>query len=153
MQDKERSHFGFLSMLKNLDIFGETVKFTFRQKGSFQTWFGTFITCAVLTLFTAFAGVRTLKLFNAEDPFFSMMTMAEEKIDPIDLWALNFVFAVEDIDPRAGRIVVEHVKWGKAEGASQSDPYISKIKTPIEMVNCTSLRDEPDFETMHESTK
>ena len=96
------------SMLKNLDIFGESVKLTYQKKPTFQTWVGTCISCLVLTLFTAFCGVRTLKLFSASDPFFSMMTMAKEEQDPIDLWALNFMFAIEDIDPRAARITVDH---------------------------------------------
>ncbi len=108
MQAKEREKISFLSELKTFDIFGESVKLTYQKRATFQTWVGTFFSLIVLTMFLAFFGVRTGKLVSATDPFFSMMTMAKEEIDPIDLWALNFIFAIEDIDPRAGHIIVEH---------------------------------------------
>ena len=57
---------------------------------------------------------RTNKLISANDPFFSMTTLALEELnDPIDLWELGFMFAIEDIDPRIGRIEVTHRSWFK----------------------------------------
>lgn len=84
-----------------------------------------------MTLFMAFCGVRTLKLYSASDPFFSMMTMAKEEQDPIDLWALNFMFAVEHVDPRAARITVDAIQWGpgKDKDASKVLNYEDKKLT------------------------
>ena len=144
-------------MVKNLDIFGQSVTFTFRKKPTFQTWGGACISCFVLTLFIAFCGVRTLKLYSASDPFFSMMTMAKEEVDPIDLAALDFMFAIEQVDPRVARVVVTHVQWGPGKNEYDESTgdvlYKDKQYKEIEMIDCMKLKDDPDFENFHDSTK
>ena len=101
-----------MSELKTFDIFGESVKLTFKKKDTYQTWIGTCVTFLIAILFISFLCVRTNKLVSATDPFFSMMTMAKEESEPIDLWAMNYIFAIEDIDPRAGSINVDSNAWG-----------------------------------------
>ena len=34
----------------------------------------------------------------------------------VDLWKLGFMFAVENIDPRMGRINVTYTTWSQEEG-------------------------------------
>ena len=85
---------------------------SFKKSYTYQTWIGTGVTFLISILFISFLGVRTSKLVSATDPFFSMMTMAKEETDPIDLWALNYMFAIEDVDPRVGYINVDHTAWG-----------------------------------------
>ena len=46
---------------------------------------------------------RTMKLFLGEDPFFAMAIEPYEN-ETIDLWSLDFMFAVENIDPKVGRL-------------------------------------------------
>ena len=46
--------------------------------------------------------LRTLKLVNSDDPFLSMITMKQQDDEIIDLWQLDFMFAIENIDPRIG---------------------------------------------------
>ena len=48
---------------------------------------------------------RTIKLFGGTDPFFAMATRSYDD-ETIDLWALKFMFAVQDVDPRLGRVEV-----------------------------------------------
>ena len=39
-----------------------------------------------------------MKVIHQEDPFFSMTTMASN-YEHLDLWELNYMFAIEKIDP------------------------------------------------------
>ena len=72
---------------------------------------------------------RTHKLYSKEDPFFSMTPVAKEmKGIPIDLYKLGFMFAVENVDPKVGRIEVEFVRTEKRDGERFKDA------TPIKMV-------------------
>lgn len=47
---------------------------------------------------------RVLKLVSKDDPFFS--TISEPSSETVNLGELNFMFAIENIDPRAGKISV-----------------------------------------------
>ena len=70
--------------------------------------------------------VRTSKLISMEDPFFSMTTMALFSQE-IDLYKLDFYFAVEEMPPEVGRVQVSHVKW---------DLDSDQVESPIEMAGC-----------------
>ena len=87
-----------------------------------------------MTLFMAFCAVRTLKLVSRDDPFFSMITMEKDEKIPIDLWKNNFAFAIEAVDPKIGRVDVRHFLWAE-----------QKLSTSIQMVDCKTLLDQPDF--------
>ena len=89
----------------------------------------------IFTILTAvfmisFTVNRTIKLVSKDDPFFSMLAMAAEE-NEIDLWDLNFMFAVEKLDPRVGRVNAEQVFWGTSR---------DKKKQKIELVDCKSLQ-------------
>ena len=57
----------------------------------------------MFALFASFAIVRTMTLVSSTDPFLSMM--AQEVTDPsIDLWDLDYFWAIEKPDPRVGRV-------------------------------------------------
>ena len=95
---------------KNLDAYGEPVSFTFENKSKYQTVLGSIITILCATLFFSFFVVQTNKMIAQDDPFFSMTTVALED-QVVDLWQLGFMFAVEDIDPRIGRLEAEYTRW------------------------------------------
>ncbi len=135
-------------------MFGESVQLTYNKKRTYQTWIGTCVTFLIAMLFISFLGVRTNKLVSATDPFFSMMTMAKEESEPIDLWARNYMFAIEDIDPRAGYIYADHIAWGPGKDKAKTVKlYEDKDINKIEMVDCLSLLEDPDYESFHISTK
>ena len=53
-----------------------------------------------------------------------------DKSELIDLWNLDYMFAVSDIDPRVGRILVTQTSWDFSGEESK------KVPTPIKMVDC-----------------
>ena len=44
-----------------------------------------------------------MKLVSKSDPFFSMLSMAAED-DFVDVGNLKYMFAVQNMDPRVGRV-------------------------------------------------
>ena len=50
----------------------------------------------------------------------------------IDLWELGFMFAVENMDPKVGRVEVNQVHY-------ESGEEIIKYVTPLELVRCEEL--------------
>ena len=98
-----------------MDAYGSPVELTFQNKSKYQTSLGATITLLLYFALLSFVGQRTMKLISASDPFFSMTRQAnDDSQGPIDLWALGFMFAVEKIDPRYGRIAVNHRQWNRA---------------------------------------
>ena len=71
------------------------------------------------------AYTRTVKLISRDDPFYAMAIEPYDN-EIIDLWALQFMFAVEKKDAKYGRLEVAQV-------SIQPD---SEQITPIEMVDC-----------------
>ena len=61
-----------------------------------------------------------------------MTTVVLESSQAIDLWDLEFMFAVEDIDPRFGRVRIYYKSWSETEG---------KTETQMKMVPCN----DPDY--------
>mgnify|MGYP000928606412 CR=1 FL=1 len=82
----------------------------------------------MLIMFAVFLVMRTTKLVSREDPFFSMLHMGSPDQD-IDLFQLNHFFAVQKLDPRAGRLVAEHVRW---------EPEGPKVKTQLNFTDCNN---------------
>ena len=83
-----------------------------------------------------FLAVRTQKLYNKSDPFFSETTLGHDW-ERIDLLDYPFMFAVEDLDPRLGSVNVWSIKWTEENG---------KVMTPMEMVECTLLAPGGQYE-------
>ena len=54
-------------------------------------------------LFIGFFVMQTLKLYGGKDPFFSMMTMANDD-RLIDLYKMDFFFAIEKPDPKMATV-------------------------------------------------
>ena len=72
-----------------------------------------------------------------DDPFFSMTTMVGEN-SYIDLWQLGFMFAVEDVDPRLGRLEVQYV----AKVSQEDGNYDHETETTVDMADCRTLPPE-----------
>ena len=133
MNEERTTRKTFGEALKSVDVYGKPVGFTFKDKSKYQTTLGAGITIVCAAMMLSFLIVCTNKLISAEDPFFSMTTRAREDASiPIDVWALGFMFAVQDIDPRFGRVQVLNHSWNYEEADHD-------ITTPIQMVPCTEL--------------
>ena len=85
---------GGCGSLKNVDMFGANVAFTFQGKSSYPTVIGAIVTILIFSLCAAFLMVRTLKLVNYDEPYLSTTTTEAEGIE-IDLYDLQFYFALE----------------------------------------------------------
>ena len=119
------------SNFKSIDFFGERVEFTFKKSPVFQTNLGASISILCFILMMMFLTLRTMKLIDDKEPFFSSTTFYSDQM--IDLWELGFTFAIENIDPTFGSVYAYHTKWGADEDRSQ------RIETPINLVDCNEL--------------
>ena len=120
---------GACSSFKKVDIFGANVEFTFKGQKNFTTVIGAVISAIMFALFISFFAVRTSKLVSHEDPFLSMMAKEPDE-GAIDLWELDYFFAVEKPDPRVGRLYAYQMEW------NDFGPDQERIKTEIEFVDC-----------------
>ena len=69
----------------------------------YTTSIGTIVSLMSIVTFVLVGLTRTRKLFRGDDPFFAMAIEPYED-DIIDLWSLGFMFAVENVDPKVGRL-------------------------------------------------
>ena len=99
------------------------------KETSYKTSIGASISCFVSTFFIIFLVLRTTKLILSDDPFFSLTTMGADDVS-IDIWNLDFMFAIENIDPRVGRITATKVSWDNRGSESK------KEKNEVEMIDC-----------------
>ena len=95
--------------IKSLDFFGERVQFTFQKSPYFQTNIGAAFSIVCMILMFSFLTIRTMKLAQGIDPFFSSTFISYE--DEIDLVDLGHAFAIENIDPTIGTIYAYHADW------------------------------------------
>ena len=91
------------SMLQEIDIFGENFNLTFQGKQKYTTPFGGVVSIICFTCMIIFGTLRVQKLISKEDPNISMTTQARRS-GPIDLYEHSYLFAVEKIDPKLGRL-------------------------------------------------
>ena len=122
-----------------MDMFGERVQFTFRKESSFKTHIGAFVSCVMSVFFIIFFSLRSIKLVTKDDPFFSLTMMGADDVS-IDIWELDFMFAIENLDPRIGRVIVTQTTWDFRDGDTK------KEKQNIEMVDCREYQEGGEYE-------
>ena len=103
------------------------------------------MTTLVTILFTAFLVVRTQKLVNYDEPYLSVTT-TEADGSQIDLYAMEYFFAVEKPDPRIGRVSVKQTDWVGFGDFSQ------KVDTDIEMIDCKEYQEGGKYEGFYDGT-
>lgn len=78
--------------------------------------------------------MKTKDLFAGHDEATHQVTTAYlNDSKPIDLYALGYVFAVEKLDPKMGRVTASQVEWKSFRGDSWLE------RTNIPMVDCRDL--------------
>ena len=82
---------------------------TFEGKHTIPTTIGAVTTCIVFTAYFLFILLMTVNFFSGNESYLN----STEHLDtnPIELDKLGYALAVEDLDPRYGRIVAQHVYW------------------------------------------
>ena len=94
------------------------------------------MTICCVVLFTLFFAVRSVKLFGGSDAIISTTYTPRMRGEPIDLASLNYMFAVPKLDPRFGRVTVEHIRVT----TSESDPQQTKtVISEIRMDDCRAV--------------
>ena len=89
----------------------------------------------MISFFITFMMIRTIKLASGDDPFFSMTLLPSDN-EAIDLWKLDFMFAIEDLDPRVGRIEANHVVWDFRGEKS------NKQRSKLDLIDCNEYLKE-----------
>ena len=111
-------------------MYARGVSLTFRGEPKFTTWTGTVLTFFTIVLLAIFTTICTLKLVSREDPFLSANTLPREDDQRVDLVALDYAFAVTQVDRKLGRVSIIHVQWPRGG---------DKIITPLKVVDCDEL--------------
>ena len=94
--------------LAPIDLFAPSVALTFKGERTFKTNFGGTASLAVYIIVIIMVVIKTKELLlgHGEAAHYMTETILDEDVQ-IDLTELNFEFAIDNIDPRLGRIVVE----------------------------------------------
>ena len=93
-------------------MFGESVHLKFQGKDKFTTPVGAVISCLTLSMFFSFFIVRTMQLMNSDNPNLTMVAMASDE-ESINLHQHQFFFAIQEVDPKVGRIEITLTQWTK----------------------------------------
>ena len=119
------------SFINTLDIFGRPVQFTFKGSQHFKSFLGgvASIICYIVIGFVFI--LQSQELLFGHDQAFHFTSDGVNDIDEvIDLYELNYFFAIEKLEKEVARIEVTQVS--REEGRS----------TLIPMVDCADLIDE-----------
>ena len=101
---KHRGQEWYKEGLESFDLLGQNVNLTFEQKPIFNTSYGGVISIICSTFLVLFIATRSIKLFGGYDPMLSMLPTTHKSEKFIDLGAMKYFFAVEQIDPKYGRL-------------------------------------------------
>ena len=101
---KHRGQEWYKEGLESFDLLGQNVNLTFERKPIFNTSYGGVISIICSTFLVLFIATRSIKLFGGYDPMLSMLPTTHKSEKFIDLGAMKYFFAVEQIDPKYGRL-------------------------------------------------
>ena len=89
------------SIIKKLDMFGQSVQLTFRQREKYKTDVGGIASIFLFMLLGFLIAIKTVEYADKEN---AQMYMANTigSVESIDLFKLNYRFAIMPVDPRIG---------------------------------------------------
>ena len=93
----------FWQFIKKFDMYGTPVNFTLDKQQTYKTSLGAAISIFCILAMGCFTIIQTIKLVNKDDPILSMSILTNQR-ESLDLGALGFMFAVQNIDPRVGKM-------------------------------------------------
>ena len=99
-----------MEKLETFDFFAKKIGLTFQGKVSYTTPIGGLISIICFTVATFLFLVKTVDLVSKADPELSMIE-SESKSARSDLYELGFMIAVQNIDPRIGKIQTSFEQW------------------------------------------
>ena len=99
-----------MEKLEGFDYFAKTIRLTFQGKDRYTTPIGGAISIVCFTVAMFLLLLKTVELVGKADPELSMIE-SESNYERSDLFELGFMFAVQSIDPRIGKIQTSFAKW------------------------------------------
>ena len=90
--------------MKAIDIFGDTINFSYQGESKYNTRLGGICTIFTATLIFLMLGVRTIDFLGRQDREVSMYFGVTEPDSMFDLNELGLRFAVRKIKPEVGRV-------------------------------------------------
>ena len=102
-------------LVTKIDAFDRKAEFTFKTgkdeyATSIKTGFGGSVSLFYFAIMVAITIVKTKELLAGHDEAHHQVTTAFlDDTEPIDLYELNYMFAVEKPDPKKGRIAANQV--------------------------------------------
>ena len=101
--------------LKEQDMYGVGVEFSFNNNKRFTTWMGAVMTCITMTLFMTFFGIisdlivvsfKWIEYFSESDSIEYFSEQHQDMEERIDFKSIGFSFAIDNLEPRFGKIEV-----------------------------------------------
>ena len=111
MGNSDSEHNGFSRFVSSFDRFGKTVQFTFKKKYKHNTLIGGCCSVLFYLVFLACATSIFLDFFDVSKFHKGLSIEPAENDAELDLYELNYRFAVEKLEPRIGTIEVFAVDW------------------------------------------
>ena len=132
----------FSDTLKGVDLYGSSIGFRFQGQSSYKTTCGGI--CSVITLIFLLLCfiLKSIDFFGRLDPLYSMIENLQDENSQFDLFEKGYVFAIQEIDERYGRIKVEKVQQTLVDGERVEN------RTEIKMAECAKLIEFARFENM-----
>ena len=137
--------------LKEQDMYGVGVEFSFNNNKRFTTWMGAVMTCITMTLFMTFFGIRTIHFVTQRSPKVSMTRMASD-YEIVDLWKGDQIFAVQAVNPKVGRIEMTWTKWHEVENEA-GELVAERGDNPITLADCVDFLPGGKFEGEYTGNK
>ena len=116
-----------IDLLRKLDIFGQSVQLTFRNESKYKTSIGGIASIFYITVLTVLIAIKALQFTDVENAHIQITNSMDDDDEPLELFKLNYRFAVEQIDQRVGQFQAWQADWPRGG---------NRTFTPIELIDC-----------------
>ena len=133
-QKQRGKGYSMLKMIKNFDMFGKPIAFTYKGDEVYRSIWGGMVTVLVKFIFLLFFAVKFKRLARSDFSIAmheSMIDLDDMELEPLELMDHNFMFAVTKPPANKARVKVLQQRVTK-DGVEDSSKEIP-------MVNCDTL--------------
>ena len=106
-----------IDRLKKFDIFGRDVHFFYKGQAKYHTKCGCFMTFFVVICYVIVVCFKWIEFVGETDSIEYFSEARQDMNERIDFQSLGFSFAIDNLEPRFGKIEAAQVSWngiGKA---------------------------------------
>ena len=120
------------AVFTKIDLFGSSVRLTYKGEEKFSTPCSQASSVLVLTLYLILLGIKITEFVAQHDPLQFVSIQTQSMDQSLDLTALGFSFAVLAPEASLGRLEAHHVAWSAKDGV--------KRELELPLVACDTLR-------------